>query len=230
MSDPPPFLADPADTEEAIMAATYRALCAHGYAGLTIQRIAEQFEKSKSLLYHHYDNKDELLVAFLGFMLDQFESGVPGSNLTDAEFCETEAADADACAAEAADPASVDPVAHVHEVVDTMLADSIPGDEREFVAAMVELRAQAAHDERYRDHFSRHDEFFRERLAGVVARGVDEGRFRDVDPDRVATMLVTTIVGTMTRRVTTESAGVHHVRAAVEDYLDAVVMAPEVEA
>jgi AcrR family transcriptional regulator len=220
MSDPPPFLTDPADTEQAIMAATYRALCAHGYAGLTIQRIAEQFEKSKSLLYHHYDNKDELLVAFLEFMLDQFEAGVPGAEVAGSEGCD----------ADAHDTGCLDPTAHVRSVVDAMLADAVPADHREFVAAMVELRAQAAHDERYRAQFSRHDEFFRERLASVVARGVEAGEFREVDPDRVAAMLVTTIVGTMTRRVTADAPDIGAVRAAVDDYLDAVVLTPKVDA
>ncbi|MEF8774483.1 MAG: helix-turn-helix domain-containing protein, partial [Halobacteriales archaeon] len=57
------FDADAEDTDEALMAATYRALCEHGYADLTIQQIGAEFEKSTSLLYHHYDGKDELLVA-----------------------------------------------------------------------------------------------------------------------------------------------------------------------
>ncbi|WP_144427216.1 TetR/AcrR family transcriptional regulator [Halolamina pelagica] len=77
MGETPPFLANPETTRESIMRATYLALCEHGYAGLTIQRIGECFEKSKSLLYHHYDDKDELLLAFLQFMLEEHESSVP---------------------------------------------------------------------------------------------------------------------------------------------------------
>jgi AcrR family transcriptional regulator len=34
------------DTCEAIMSATYRALCAHGYADLTMQDIADETDKS----------------------------------------------------------------------------------------------------------------------------------------------------------------------------------------
>lgn len=192
------------------MAATYRALCDHGYAGLTIQRIAERFPKSKSLLYHHYDNKDELLVEFLGFMLDQFETCVP----------EPEDAEADA----------MDPESHLRAVLDAMLAEQLPDEHHEFLAAMVELRAQAAHDERYREQFSNHDAFFADRLASIVAHGVEAGRFRDVDPDRVASFLLTTIVGAMTRRATVESAAVDEVRAEVDAYVESRLLAPEVEA
>ena len=39
------------DTQTAIMDATYRALCEHGYSNLTIDKIDAEFEKSKSLLY-----------------------------------------------------------------------------------------------------------------------------------------------------------------------------------
>lgn len=61
-----------ADTGEAIMEATYRALCKHGYVNLTMQAIADEFEKTKAVLYYHYDTKDDLLVAFLDYLLDRF--------------------------------------------------------------------------------------------------------------------------------------------------------------
>lgn len=205
MSDPSPSLTDPDGTREAIMAATYRALCEHGYAGLTIQRIAERFSKSKSLLYHHYDDKDELLVEFLGYMLDRFEGCVP-------------------------DPGAGAPATRLRETLDALLADTLSDEYDEFLAAMVELRAQAAHDERYRAQFSSHDAFFRDRLAAVVANGVEDGSFREVDPDRVASLLLTTIVGATTRRATVESPAIDEVRAAVDAYIASALLTPEAEA
>jgi AcrR family transcriptional regulator len=82
----PLFDDEPADTREAIMQATYRALRAHGYARLTIQRIGDEFPKSKSLLYHHYDGKDDLLLEFLSYMLDWRESLCAEPRL-DVEMC-----------------------------------------------------------------------------------------------------------------------------------------------
>ncbi|OYR82216.1 TetR family transcriptional regulator, partial [Halorubrum ezzemoulense] len=71
MNDP---FAEPSDTRQAILGAAFRALCEHGYANVTIQRIGDEFDKSPSLVYHHYDGKDDLLIDLLGFLLDEFEA------------------------------------------------------------------------------------------------------------------------------------------------------------
>ncbi|MEF8974259.1 MAG: helix-turn-helix domain-containing protein, partial [Haloarcula sp.] len=44
------------DTADDIMDATYRALCTHGYADLTMQDIADESDKSKAALHYHYDS------------------------------------------------------------------------------------------------------------------------------------------------------------------------------
>ncbi|WP_238993927.1 TetR/AcrR family transcriptional regulator [Halobellus captivus] len=191
------FLESPTDTREEIMRATYLALCEHGYVDLTIQRIGEAFPKSKSLIYHHYESKDELLLDLLEFVLERFE--------------ETISAD---------DPDS--PAERLRAVLDHALATSLRTDRREFIAAMVELRAQATHDDRYRDHFTRHDRFFRDRLASIVADGVDAGTFAAVDEAAVASFLLSTIVGTMTRRVTSDEIDVEPLRAQVDTYVEAL--------
>jgi len=193
------FLDAPEDTREEIMRATYLALCDHGYAGLTIQRIADHFPKSKSLIYHHYDGKDDLLLEFLEFVLDRFE-----------ETVSIEGADG--------------PEDHLRAVFDHVFATPLPAERREFGRAMVELRAQAAHDERYRDYFTRHDRFFRDRLAAIVAAGVESGAFADVDPAATATFLHTSIVGSMTTRATGEDAA-GTVREGLEAYVRAVLEA-----
>ncbi len=159
------------------MGATYRALCEHGYADLTIERIGEQFEKSVSLIYHHYDGKDALLVDFLGFMLEDLE----------AEF--------------AVDDRD-DPRAQLREAISQVRAGPLDEDRGEFVSALTELRAQAAHDPAYREQFERTDRLFRERFADVIRAGVERGVFRDVDPESVAALLVTTINGALFERGT----------------------------
>jgi AcrR family transcriptional regulator len=176
------FDGDPDDTEAALMAATYRALCAHGYAELTIQRIGEEFGKSNSLLYHHYEGKDDLLVAFLDYVLERFESDVPFEELTD-------------------------PWERVERLLDHVLAPTLPEERREFTSAMMELRAQAAHDPAFREAFTRHDAFFHDRLVAVVRDGVEQGRFRDVDAEAVASLLQTTFNGVMLQRATTDAGG-----------------------
>ncbi|MEF8775231.1 MAG: TetR family transcriptional regulator C-terminal domain-containing protein [Haloarculaceae archaeon] len=194
MADTHSFLDDPGGTREEIMRATYLALCEHGYAGLTVERIGEEFPKSKSLIYHHYDGKDDLLLDFLEFLLEHFEAGMPP--------------DGDA-----------GPRDHLESILDHVLAAPLPERRQEFLRAMVELRAQAAHDPAYRDQFGRHDRFLIDLLATVIERGIEEGVFREVDPDEVAGMLVAMVHGAMAARVTTSDDPVSTIRAGVDDYV-----------
>ncbi|MFB6353572.1 MAG: TetR/AcrR family transcriptional regulator [Halobacteriales archaeon] len=195
------FDGEPATTREAMMEATYRALKTHGYANLTVQNIGDEFAKSKSLLYHHYDGKDELLVDFLEFMLERFEDDVLGGEVDD-------------------------PAAYLGTLLDRSLPDDLEDGRAAFTRAMIELRAQAAHDPAYRDHFTRSDRLFHDHLAGVVREGVTRGDFRDVDPDRVAALLLTAIDGARLRRATADDAGtVRATRRELEAYLEAVLLA-----
>lgn len=200
---PPPALFDdePASTREAIMEGTYRALCAHGYADLTIQKIGDEFPKSKSLVYHHYEGKDELLLDFLEFMLERFEADILGDE------------DADA-------------VDYLEAVLDHVIPETVPEERAAFRRAMLELRAQAAHDDAYRDHFTRSDELFQNHLADLVRDGVEEGKFSDVDPEQVASFLLTAIDGSMLRRATTyNEASVRAMRRELDEYLEAQLLA-----
>ncbi|WP_435180363.1 TetR/AcrR family transcriptional regulator [Halorussus sp. AFM4] len=165
------------DTRTAIMEATYHALVEHGYAGLSIQRIADQFDKSKSLLYHHYEGKDDLLVDFLTFYLDylQRETMVP-PDAPAAERLRTFFAGIDP-----ADPARTD----------------------EFVGVFVELRAQAVQCDDYEQLITRTDEYIREYLASIIEDGIEQGSFREVDPDRTAAFLVSILDSVLLRRTTT---------------------------
>jgi AcrR family transcriptional regulator len=189
----------PDDTRAAIMQATYRALCEHGYAGLTIQRIGDEFPKSKSLLYHHYDGKDDLLLDFLSFMLDRFRETVPR--------WESEA-----------------PETRLRELIDYVVPVDADDERREFRKAMVELRAQAATDEAYREHFTESDRFFQDEVASAIAEGIDRGDVGDVDPAAVAAHLQTTFEGGMVRSATADfDAEARALRSELHRYVDALV-------
>jgi AcrR family transcriptional regulator len=186
------------ETKAAIMRATFRALCEHGYANLTIQRIGDEFEKSKSLLYHHYDGKDELLLDFLDSLLAGFTADAPEGESTPGVDC-------------------------LSSILDRHFSTEVDGDRLAFMKAMVELRAQAAHDEAYRKHFTRSDQFFRDRIEEVIEAGIEAGEFEDVDAEAFAAMLVTLINGSFVERVTTDGDGIPHTREAVEAYLDSTL-------
>ncbi|RAW44751.1 TetR family transcriptional regulator [Halorubrum sp. 48-1-W] len=227
MDDP---FTEPADTREAILGAAFRALCEHGYADLTIKRIGEAFEKSPSLVYHHYDGKDELLLDLLEFLLDGFEAAVS----TEA-FDLPPRARLDAYVAAMTDPSDVD---DAHAPDDGYVPDG------RFFTAVVELRAQAATDEAYRAHFDRSDRVFRRFLERSVREAAVEvaepsdratdgadGAARSVAPAAVAATLQTLATGAMVRwTTTTDRDWVGGVREETDRYLSTALPAVDPDA
>ncbi|MFC7074274.1 TetR/AcrR family transcriptional regulator [Halovenus rubra] len=195
MNDSLTFLEEPEDTREEILKATYEAFCEHGYSGITIQRISDKFPKSKSLLYHHYDGKDDLLLEFLEFMLDQTEEQLP---------------------LQTGDGADV----HIELVVDAMFSSGSMVDNVNFSRAMVELRAQAAHDEQYREYFSRTDRFTSKHVEHIIRSGIEQGVFQNVDPSETAALFQVMFVGTTTQQVTSNESIFEDCRAEFERYVE----------
>ncbi|WP_299265241.1 TetR/AcrR family transcriptional regulator [Halorientalis sp.] len=189
------FEANPDDTREAIMKATYDALSRHGYADLTIQRIGDEFDKSKSLLYHHYDSKDALLVDFLSFMLERMEGTIPLEQ------------------ADAADE-------RLRIGFDHVISEIIDGDRQDFNRAMTELRAQSAHDDAFCEQFSKNDRYFEQRVRVILEAGIDQGLFHDVDTEQVASMLVTIIQGATFQATTSTEPDLEAVRAELDAYIE----------
>lgn len=166
------------DVTHDIMAATYRALCEHGYADLTMQDIADQSDKSKATLHYHYNTKQALLLAFLDYLYEEFtgrvrgpEGNTPSEQLT--AFIETVLT-------------PPEPEEHTHEA---------------FGTAMLELKAQAPYDEAIRDRLRAFDDFLLEHIREYVTAGIEAGEFRAVDPDDTARFIVTTIDGARTKQV-----------------------------
>ncbi|MFB6088432.1 MAG: TetR/AcrR family transcriptional regulator [Candidatus Aenigmatarchaeota archaeon] len=61
------------DSKKGIMEATYKALCKHGYADLSIEKISRECDKGKSLIYYHFDSKRDLMQSFLEYLIDEVE-------------------------------------------------------------------------------------------------------------------------------------------------------------
>lgn len=192
------LFAEPASTREEFMAATYAALCEHGYADLTIQRISDQFPKSKSLIYHHYDSKDELLVDFLSYILDHLETTLPQE--TDANAVE-----------------------QLTDLLDYLLPTDPGSDQTQFIRAIIELRAQAGSDHEYQTQFTRSTTYFQQRFVEIIGHGIKTGVFRPVDAERVAALLVATIDGAMLQQATTDTGdaqSIHEIRTELDTYID----------
>jgi AcrR family transcriptional regulator len=166
------------ETRERIMDATYRALCEHGYASLTMQDIADECDCSKSLLHYHFDTKEDLLVALLAHLIDRFEERVS--------------------------PDDADPRRQLVDLIDRFCyGDGRSREEhRAFHTALLELRGQAPHDHAFRDQLAANDARVHATVTAVVERGVDEGTFRPVDAERTAAHLLAAIQGARIRWVT----------------------------
>ncbi len=185
------------------MEATFRALCEHGYADLSIAKIAEKFDKSKSLLYYHYDSKDDLLAAFLGFAIDHV--------LADLE-------------AEAGE----DPMASLHALVDTALPPEPPGDAAQGQRALTELRMQAVTDEAFRERMTRQDERLVTHVHELLTQAADAGLVEDTDLDRAAEHVQATLAGGMFGRATTDRPeAAAAIRESLHDYLDGLCVPAE---
>lgn len=180
------------DGSDDLMAATYCALCEHGYADLTMQRIADESSVSKSALHYHFDTKEDLLDAFLDDLLETFETEL--------------ASEAD------------DPRVRLDALLDAVFG---PAQEEngDFPVALMELKAQAPYREAYRERFAELDDRMREAVETAVRDGVESGHFEPADPETVARFVVTAINGAHVREVSLdESPG--ETATLVESYLD----------
>lgn len=175
-----------------ILDATRRALCKHGYADLTMQRIADESSMTTAALHYHYETKQELLNVFLNHLIDQFESRLA---------CE-----------------SSDPRERLETFLEAIFRPA-ETDDGDFPVALLELKAQAPFQESYRERLTALDEQMRDVVANTVREGSEAGYFDDADPTTVARGVVTAINGGHTRAVALgEDPAV--TRRLIEDYLE----------
>ncbi|NUB93720.1 TetR family transcriptional regulator C-terminal domain-containing protein [Haloterrigena sp. SYSU A121-1] len=198
MADSPTETVSDPDAE--IMRATYRALREYGYADLTMQRIADEYGKSTAAIHYHYDTKEDLLAAFLDYVLDRFKDTV--------HEVETTA-----------------PEQRLELLLDKLLVD--PEDHHDLLVAMLEMRSQAPYKERFSDRFRQNDEYVRYLLRTVIDQGIEEGVFVDVDSDHVSRALMTIVDGARTRAVVLDEAqSLTTARRAADEYVQAELLSP----
>ncbi|MFC7095919.1 TetR/AcrR family transcriptional regulator [Halobaculum marinum] len=192
------------DTRTAFMEATYRAICEHGYADLTMQDIADETDKSKAALHYHFDGKDDLFREFLAFLHEGF-----AETITD-------------------HPAGT-PVEQLVALVRRVLDPVDDEADRQFNTALMEIKAQAPYRDGYREALRRFDEDLHAEIAGLVAAAVDAGQYdADTEPEEIAEHVLTYIHGTWTRAAAIGADVVTMREHLVEDLLDLVVDEAEV--
>lgn len=179
------------------MRATYRALREHGYADLTVKRIAEEYGKSTAAVHYYYETKDDLLVAFLDYLLDQF--------LETMHRVET-----------------ADPERRLDLLLDRLLAD--PADHRDVLIALLEMQSQAPYKDAFREQFRQNDKYVEYVLRTAISSGIEEGVFDEVDAEHVARSLMTIVHGARTRAVVLDNPdALTTARRAADEYVNAAL-------
>ena len=124
------------------MDATYKALCRHGYADLTIEKIAGESDKGKSNIYYHFDDKKALILEFLDFMRNNLEE-------------EFESLD------------SGRPEETLDELLDMMLG--VKDEEMwEFHRALMEIQGRAQYNEEFEEKFRKLDKLVLKKFEEIM--------------------------------------------------------------
>lgn len=160
----------PPETHEALMRAAYTALCDHGYADLTLRKIAAEFDKSRGLVHYHYDSKDHLIVALLEYLSERF-----------AERIEATADDS--------------PSDRLDTLIESLaLGPSLDGvDGAAYHMAIFELRAQAPYNEALRSRLQENFSFLRATCEEIIRDGIRQELFRPVDVEMTTILLLSAV-------------------------------------
>ena len=167
-----------ADTREAIMEATFRAISEHGYSDLRMRDIGDEMELTRQVIHYHFDGKYDLLSSFLEYVIDEYEGSVEVDEETDPR---TE--------------------------LDARIDQCLFGPEfEEFthwerMKVYHELFAHARNDERHREIFNDHYDRIRGSIVDVIEDGIEQGVFRDVDAERMGQLITDVIHAARGRRI-----------------------------
>lgn len=168
----------PDDTYEELIEATITALYRTGYAALGVRDIDEEFSKSRQLINHYFDGKDDLITGVLEYLLH----------------------DDDALAAGSMD---ADPLTKLTMELDSILLGTTT-DDAEFwpiMTAVYEIQAQAHHNPEHQRLLNEISESYVSYLSGILKEGIEEGEFRDIDERRTAALLDDLVTGAHVRKI-----------------------------
>ena len=201
-----PFEGPPEDTREEILRAAFLVLQEHGYSGLSMSRIADEVGLQKASVYHHYSDKDSLLLALVDYVIEEMKYRMvqqeDGDSLQQLQCF-------------------IDQVAFGRQMEGELAGFSPPSEET--LRVFIQIRARATHDDAYRKKITEITRLQQDHIADVIQAGIDSGQFADVDAERVAAVVATLLIGIFSRRVTT-NADVEPVREAIHAYLETVLV------
>lgn len=153
------------DTKSEILTATREALIEHGYTQLSMAKIGDKFDGSQSLIHYHFDSKDQLLAALI--REERKERA--------ARFDELPSAPED----------------RLEHLLDIQIRQfSAWADSDPMAGRLIELYAAAPMSEPIQNELRKLNATFRQAFIETIAAGVDDGTFKQVDPDAVGRLLM----------------------------------------
>lgn len=161
--------------------------------------MAEEYGMATSAIHFHYDTKDDLLAAFLDFLLAQFVDRVHEVEVTA-------------------------PEQRLELLLDKLIGDAEYHGNLQ--VAMLEMRGQAPYTDSFSEQSQRNDEYTRYMLRTVTNYGNQEGAFDGVDAEHVARALMTIIDGARTRAVVLDDIStLASARRTADEYVTSVLLA-----
>jgi hypothetical protein len=91
----------------------------------------------------------------------------------------------------------------------------------------MEVRSQAIRDRRYREKITRTMEGRTRKAVNLLEAGIDQGMFRDVDPERTANFLLMMVSGTIHEKVTRTDDPAPELLEQIYAYIDDNIVADE---
>lgn len=132
------------ETKEKIIKATYDVICEEGYASLSMQKIADKVNKRKSLIYHHYQNKEELLISFLEKLKQKIEEDMK-------------------------ELSSQEPEKALEDYLTKILCTKEP-EIKNLRKTLIEMRIQAPHNKKFKEKFKEIDDYLLQKLKEILKR------------------------------------------------------------
>lgn len=182
-----------ADTEGRLLQATDDALREHGYANLSMSKVADEFDGSQSLIHYHFDSREGLLAAYVAWKRAEYADFLDG-------FPD-------------------DPDERMRALLETLLREFDEWATTEQAQAFMDLYAEGRDSECIREELRKLDALFREAFRETVADGIEAGVYRDVDPDAVARLLMAAHDGVAARWSVGERDEGEPIADAVERYV-----------
>jgi len=209
------FEDEPQSGRNKILRAVYKITKNEGYGSVSIQLVADVAGLSKATVYHHFEDKDALMLSFYECVLDKMGERIGQVQISD-------------------------PIDRLHGMIDRMVlgrlsdemsnrtGDELPNDTDigpgDPLRTFMEIRVQAIHEEAYRDRISTIDQAFRDVFTRAIEDGMEQDRIREIDAERTADVLYTMLLGGLLRRTTTDDTDLEAIRKEAYELVDQSVI------